>query len=273
MRPRKMDSKTSRQGERTDGDSVSTSLDKQDSPGPRKEQVLGYKPLYSQVRDILVRRLADGRWHSGEVLPSEFQLAEELGVSQGTVRKALDSMTVDRLLVRHQGRGTFVAEYDEARILFHFFKLMPDGGPAAFPTSRVFSVKESSANAKEMERLALSKKDRVIRINRVRLLEEEPAIVESISVPAALFPGLLDQEMPNNLYGLYARAFGVKIGRARERIKAVTLNADIARRLNAAPGAAALQIDRVAQDLENRPIEWRLSICLTERIHYLSDLR
>jgi GntR family transcriptional regulator len=271
MRPRKMDSKSSRQGRHTDGDSVSISFEKRDFR--RKEQSLGYKPLYSQVRDVLVRRLADGRWHSGEVLPSEFQLAAELGVSQGTVRKALDSMTADRLLVRHQGRGTFVAEYDEARILFHFFKLMPDGGPAAFPTSRVFSVKESSASAEEIERLALSKKDRVIRIKGVRLLEGEPAIVESISVPAAVFPGLLDQEMPNNLYGLYAGAFGVKIGRARERIKAVTLNADIARRLDAAPGAAALQIDRVAQDLENRPIEWRLSICLTERVHYLSDLR
>jgi len=273
MRPRKRDQKSNRKGASTAGDSVSITSGKQDSARPTEEEALGYKPLYSQVRDVLVRRLAAGRWHSGEVLPSEFQLAEELGVSQGTVRKALHSMTVDGLLVRHQGRGTFVSEYDDARILFHFFKLMPDGGPAAFPTSKVFSVKESPASAEEIEQLALSKKDRVVRIKRVRILEGRPAIVESISVPAVLFPGLLDYEMPNNLYALYARAFGIKIGRARERIKAVTLNTDSAKRLDAASGTAALQIDRVAQDLENRPIEWRLSICLTERIHYLSDLR
>src|SRR5512133_1057451 len=106
-------------------------------------QALGFNPLYSQVREILILGLAEERWHSGEVLPSEFELADELGVSHGTVRKALHSMTVDGLLVRHQGRGTFVSEYDDARILFHFFKLMPDGGPAALPTSRVSSVKES----------------------------------------------------------------------------------------------------------------------------------
>ena len=142
------------------------------------------------MREILIRGLAEGR-HSGEVFPSEFELADELGVSQGTVRKALHSMTADGLLVRHQGRGPFVSEYDDARILFHFFKLMPDGGPAALPTSRVSSVKESSAGSEERERLGLSKGDRVIRLKRVRMLEGRAAIVETISVPAALFPGLL----------------------------------------------------------------------------------
>jgi GntR family transcriptional regulator len=79
--------------------------------------------------------------------------------------------------------------------------------------------------------------------------------------------------MPNNPYALYASGFGVKIVRAEERIKAVTLNADSAKRLGAAKGTAALQIDRVARDLENRLIEWRVSICLTEQVHYRSDLR
>jgi GntR family transcriptional regulator len=180
---------------------------------------------------------------------------------------------VDGLLVRHQGRGTFVSEYDDARILFHFFKLMPDGGPAALPTSRVASVKESSAGSEERERLGLSKGDRVIRLKRVRMLEGRAAIVETISVPAALFPGLLSYDVPNNLYALYASGFGVKIVRAEERIKAVTPNADSAKRLGAAKGTAALQIDRVARDLENRLIERRVSICLTEQVHYRSDLR
>jgi len=141
------------------------------------------------------------------VFPSEFELADELGVSQGTVRKALHSMTVDGLLVRHQGRGTFVSEYDDARILFRFFKLMSDGGPAALPTSRVASVKESSAGSEERERLVLLKGDRVIRIKRVRMLEGKATTVETISVPSALFPGLLS-DVPNDLYAPYVSALG-----------------------------------------------------------------
>src|SRR5580704_8078982 len=94
---------------------------------------LGARPLYAQVREVLVRRLVDGVWAPGEGLPSEMELAAELDVSQGTVRKALDTMAADKLLVRHQGRGTFVSIHDEARILFQFFKLAPDMGEPVFP--------------------------------------------------------------------------------------------------------------------------------------------
>ena len=83
----------------------------------------GFKPLYQQVKDLLIERLIGGYWRPGDLLPSEMQLAEQLGVSQGTVRKALDEMTAGNLLVRRQGRGTYVAEHDQEHALFHFFKL------------------------------------------------------------------------------------------------------------------------------------------------------
>src|SRR3546814_14076323 len=76
----------------------------------------GFKPLYQQVKDLLIGRLIGSYWKPGDLLPSEMQLAEELGVSQGTVRKALDEMTADNLLVRRQGRGTYVAEPDQEQI-------------------------------------------------------------------------------------------------------------------------------------------------------------
>src|SRR5918912_1275476 len=131
---------------------VMTKLDPVTAPetvGP-----LGYRPLYRQVRELLVRRLAEGVWQPGQLLPSEGQLAAELGVSQGTVRKALDALTAERLLVRRQGRGTFVAEHDEHGT-FHFFKLMPDAGTPSFPESRVVRVREAPADARERERLDL----------------------------------------------------------------------------------------------------------------------
>jgi GntR family transcriptional regulator len=94
---------------------------------------LGFRPLYRQVRDVLVRRIADGVWQAGQGIPSEAEIAADLKVSPGTVRKALDEMTAERLLVRRQGRGTTVARHDDARVLFQFFKLMPDEGEGAFP--------------------------------------------------------------------------------------------------------------------------------------------
>src|SRR5919202_1506404 len=99
------------------------------------------------------------------------------------------------------------------------------------------------------------------------------AIVEDIVLPEALFPGLAGIELPNNLYGLYAARFGLTIGRARERLKAVSLDVERATLLGVPAGTPALRIDRMAQDLDDRPVEWRLSLCLTERLHYLSDLR
>src|SRR3712207_6352868 len=101
------------------------------------EGQLGVLPLYRQVMARLVHRIAEGVWRQGDALPTEFEIAAELGVSQGTVRKALDAMAAENLIVRQQGRGTFVARYDDQRILFHFFKLAPDEGERRFPESRI----------------------------------------------------------------------------------------------------------------------------------------
>jgi GntR family transcriptional regulator len=237
------------------------------------DPALGYRPLYKQVRDMLVRRLAEGTWQPGQVIPSEFQLAEELGVSQGTIRKALDSMTTERLLVRQQGRGTFVAEHSDEHILFHFFRLIPDRGAPAFPTSRFISVKEGIAGPDERKNLGLDKKAKVIRIRRLRFLSDGPAILEGIAVSGTKFSGLARRELPNNLYALYSSEYGVTIGQAREKLKAVALDSKQGSLLEVPAGTPALQIDRLAHDLENRPVEWRLSFCLTEAIHYLSNLK
>ncbi len=247
--------------------------DGRDGGGAGTAGSIGFRPLYQQIRDVLVQRIADGRLQPGEMLPSEMQLASELGVSQGTVRKALDAMTAERLLVRRQGRGTFVAEHDETRILFQFFKLVPDDGARSFPDSEVLSVTAAEADEAERERLALDDGATVVRIRRLRRLAGVPVIVEDIVVPEAMVEGLAAMEPPNNLYGLYAGRFGVTIGRAQERLKAVALTAADAALLGVPAGTPALEIDRLAIALDDRRAEWRLSRCLTEHVHYLSDLR
>src|SRR5215212_10050220 len=158
---------------------------------PKNERVaagmIGFRPLYRQVRDTLVRRIADGVWHPGQLLPSEPELASDLGVSQGTVRKALDEMTAENLVVRRQGRGTFVAKHDDARILFQFFKLVPDSGERSFPDSRVLDArKHVDVNAAEI--LGLKAREPVLQIDRVRSLQGQACVLERIFLPARLFP-------------------------------------------------------------------------------------
>ena len=232
-----------------------------------------FRPLYQQLRDIFVRRLGDGTWQPGAMLPSEFDLARELDVSQGTVRKTLDDLAVERLVVRRQGRGTYAAEHNEQRILFQFFKLQPDGGARAFPESRVLRVSEGAANPAERRNLGLARGAKALRIRRLRSLGGAPVIAETITVPAAMFPGLARAGVPNNLYGLYSEKFGVTVASASERLKAVRLSGAEAALLGVPPGTAALHIDRLAHALDGRAAEWRVSLCLTEYFHYLSELK
>ena len=230
------------------------------------------RPLYRGVREELVRRIADGIWQPGEALPSEFEIAADVGVSQGTVRKALDEMTAERLVVRRQGRGTYVARHDDERVLFQFFKLIPDSGERRFPASRVLGVERTAADACAAERLGVPVGEGIVAVERVRFVGGAAAIVERIAVAEALYPGLADRALPNNLYELYAAEFGVTIAAATERLKAVAAGPREAEHLGVAPGTPLLAIDRTARAIDGRIAEWRVSLCRTDDLHYLCEL-
>lgn len=235
---------------------------------------LGYKPLYVQVREGLTRRLIDGSWAPGQLIPSEMELARELGVSQGTIRKALDEMTAEHLLVRRQGRGTFVAEPEDGRILFQFFHLFPDTGERSFPASRILARSAGAAAPAEAAALELPEGAPVHRIERLRFFGALPILVETLALPAARFPGLAAiAYLPNNIYRLYSERWGLTVARAGEQLKAVPATPEEAAALGLDPAAPLLQIRRIAFDLENRPLELRLSRCRTDTLHYAADLR
>lgn len=234
---------------------------------------LGFRPLYRQARDVLVGRIHDGTWQAGQALPSEFDIAADLGISQGTARKALDEMELENLIVRHQGRGTFVARHDDARIMFQFFRLTPDSGNRKFPDSEILSVGIRTASAAVADVLKLRTGSRVLHLERTRSLAGRMAIIESIMLPNSLFPGAEKLKLPNNLYDLYSTQFGVTIARSTEKLKAVAAKRREARHLAVEIGAPLLSIDRTAFALDGRPVEWRISLCRTDMVHYLSDLK
>ncbi len=234
---------------------------------------LGFRPLYRQVRDVLVKRIVDNVWQPGELLPSEFEIAADLGVSQGTIRKALDELETEKFIIRRQGKGTYVARHDEARILFQFFKLVPDSGKSEFPESQILDVTVAAADAAAAAALDLAASARVVRIERLRSLAGKICIVERITLPRSLFPGIEKRDLPNNLYELYRSDFSVTVVRAAEKLKAVAATRREARHLAVKAGAPLLAIDRTAFALDGRPVEWRVSLCQTDKLHYLSDLR
>jgi len=231
-------------------------------------------PLYRQVKEILLQRIARGDWQPGALLPAEPKLGQELGVSPGTVRKALDELAALKLVVRQQGRGTFVAAQTPDSALFHFFRLVDLHGERVTPSSRELGREQGPATPEERQRLELRGRARVTRVRRLRQAGEG-MILEQIVVPSTLFADLYDHpgELPNTLYDLYQKRHGKTVRRASESLHARAVDdPEEARLLQLEAGAAALEIDRIAYSFDDLPIEWRRSLVDTRKIRYLSDL-
>lgn len=229
----------------------------------------GFRPLYRQVYDIVVRRVAEGVWRAGEALPSELNLAKELGVSQGTVRKVFDALTTENVLERRQGRGTFIAENTQERAQFRFFRMARPGGERLTPTLGGETTRVRAARAPERERLELEHNARVVEIARIRLLEGVPAIRELIILPSELFPGIEKLgDLPNSVYSLYQSKFGVTIVSTLEELSAQLATADDQRQISVSAGSPILVVDRIAVSVGGRKVEWRLSRVRSDNLVY-----
>jgi len=238
----------------------------------RQNGDVDFRPLYKQVKDSIIQQLVAGEWRPGDKLPSEFDLAARYGVSQGTARKALDELTAQNLLIRQQGRGTFVATHNPHRALFHFFHLIGKDGSRQLPSSRVLSCATRRATREEEEKLDLKPGNQVIQIDRIRDLGGKPTIVERIVVSARRFGGLVKMSrrgLPNTLYELYEERYGVTIYQAEEHLRAVAATEREAELLGVAPGHPLQEIDRLAMSIDRKPVEWRVSRCLTTDHRYV----
>ncbi len=228
-------------------------------------------PLYAQVRERLLERIRSGAWKPGQLIPNEFEIAAEFGVSQGTARKAINELASEGLVVRQQGRGTFVVERTPAHELFRFFNLFDASGAAVIPDSRNTHRAGGIADETERHALALPTGARVVRITRIRTHHGVPFITESIALPEALFPGLATAaEIPNTLNDWFQKTHGVLVMRTDDRLSAVAADAETAAELGIAPGTPLLRIDRIAFGLDDRPIEVRVSLCHVAGMHYLA---
>jgi GntR family transcriptional regulator len=230
-------------------------------------------PLYARVKAIVLARITAGDWPPGTAIPTEMDLARELGVSQGTVRKALDTLSAEQVLVRRQGSGTYVAEHTPAHVMFRFFNIYDDAGSQVLPDSQPARMKVALASAAERRRLDLGEAAKVIRITRIRTRDGRAFMDDRIVLPAALFPGLLGEpEVPNTLYDLFQKRYRIHVAHTEEQVTAVAATARLAERLAVPVGGPLLAIDRITYDLNGRRIEWRLSHAHLDGAHYFARL-
>lgn len=234
-----------------------------------------FSPLYKQIKVLLTQSLQGGEWRPGELIPSETDLAARFKVSQGTVRKAIDALADENLLVRQQGRGTFVATHAEQTVRFRFLRLVPDAGPPGGMARRFIDCRRQRAPADVARALALKAGDATLQVRRVLSFEGRPVVLDDIWLPGQAFKGLTAErlsEYKGPMYGLFESEFGVRMIRAAEKLRAVAADAESAALLAVAPGAPLLSVERLSFTYGDRPLELRRGLYETSAHHYRNEL-
>jgi GntR family transcriptional regulator len=237
-----------------------------------------FSPLYQQIKGLILQSLQSGEWRPGESIPSEMDLAARYRVSQGTVRKAIDELAAENLLVRRQGKGTFVATHAEQHVQYRFLKLMPDSGDlqSEGPTQRdIIDCKRLRASAEIARALALRTGDSVLQARRVLAFAGRPTILEDLWLPGTPFKGLTAERLSQyhgSMYELFETEFGVRMVRAEEKIRAVLPDAAQAALLRIPKNTPLLSVERIAYTYNDAPMELRRGLYLTDTHYYRNEL-
>lgn len=237
-----------------------------------------FSPLYQQIKGLILNGLRAGEWKPGEAIPSEMDLAARFRVSQGTVRKAIDELAAENLLLRRQGKGTFVATHAEQQVQFRFLMLVPDSGTRGSegPAQRdIIECRRSRASADVARALALRTGDPVLQARRVLSFGGTPIILEDIWLPAAPFKGLTAERLANYqgpMYALFETEFNVRMVRAEEKIRAISASDIHEKLLKVKQGTPLLSVERIAYTYRDDPMELRRGCYRTDTHHYHNTL-
>lgn len=238
-----------------------------------------FLPLYEQIKQLITRGLAEGEWQPGAAIPSEMELARRFQVSQGTVRKAIDELVLENMLVRRQGKGTYVATLTDAGTNYRFLNLLTLDGEKEYPNSEFIGFERGKADATVAKRLGIRAGSALVNLRRVLRFSGEPVIYDDIRLPAALLKGISIAMIEDHvnahkgtLYSLYETRYQIRITSAQERIRAVAADDATASLLGIAPGTPLLSIERVAFSYGKQPVEWRKSYINTEKHYYFDEL-
>lgn len=232
-------------------------------------------PLYKEVREKLLASITRGFWPPGTPLPSEAALSQEFGVSVGTLRKAVDELVLEKVLMRQQGRGTFVAPHNVDRTLHDFFRIRHEDGVSRFPQVETLSLRRQDGDPPTCERLRLAHGSRVVRVINLLSINASPVVLDEIFLPAERFEGLTLEVMrkrPGTIYHLFQHRFAVNVLRGEEHVRACSAGAREARTLGIRVGTPMLEVERISLTYYDVPVEWRRSRVNTAHHYYNSEL-
>lgn len=234
-----------------------------------------FSPLYRQIKSLIMQGLESGEWRPGESIPSEIDLAARYNVSQGTVRKAIDEMAAENLLVRKQGKGTFVASHQDPRSFFRFLRLVPNSGDITPPQSVPLDCWRARAGQEASRVLGIEPGAPIIIVRRVLKFSGKPVVLDEIYLPGDLFQGLsleVLQSYNGSIYSLFESRYGVRMIRAEERLRAVAADRQSADTLGVLEGSPLLSVERVTYTYGDRAVEWRRGLYSTAEHFYLNEL-
>jgi len=234
-----------------------------------------FQPLYRQIKTLITQSLVSGEWRPGDLIPSEIELATRFSVSQGTVRKAIGELAHQNLLVRQQGKGTFVASHSEERSKFPYLRITPDRGALDDVAAKLLDCRKVKIDSASGKKLGLATGAGAFLITRVMSISGKKAIYEEIRLPATRFKGLSAQTIERHhcmLYSMYETDFDVRILHVEEQVKALAAEHAAAGHLGVPVGIPLLVIERVAYTYADKAVELRRSYCSTREHHYRNSI-
>ncbi len=228
-------------------------------------------PLYLQLQRLIQNQVRAGKLQAGEALPSERDLASQLGISRVTVRKAISGLVDKGILVQRWGSGTFIAptmrvEQALSRLSGFTDDMMTRG---LTPGAQLIERSSGPATPKESMALGLSPGEKVSRLHRLRLAGDVPMAIEHATVPARFLPD--PDFVRQSLYAALAER-GCAPRRALQRLHAVLLNAEQASLLAVPPASAALYIERRSFLEDGTPVEFTASYYRGDAYDFVAEL-
>jgi GntR family transcriptional regulator len=232
-------------------------------------------PLFRAVKRALLGAIESARFGPGDTLPGESELGAEFGVSVGTIRKAVDELVAEHIVVRRQGRGTFVATHDAGRFMFQFFHVERGDGLRERPAVDLLSFERLRADEAAAQALGLRAGEPVVQIENALRLQGRAVIHDRLIVPSALFRGLSERrlrERGGTIYQFWQAEFGITVLRAQERARAIAADRLSARALGIASGTPVIEVRRTALSFNDKPVAYRISVIDTARHDYVNML-
>lgn len=231
-------------------------------------------PLYHQLKEVIRGLIENGHWRQGDPIPAENQLAEEYGLSRGTVREAMEDLVREGLLHRQRGRGTFVSapKLEQGMMdLFSVFASTKQTGHT--PGSRILECVIQEPTDTVRGYLRLTEGRLVYKLVRIRTVDGEPMMYDRVYLSADDFPDLQEKDLSNDsLYEVLARDYGAVLGKAKQTFEPVLIDQYESKLLQVEKGVPALLIERVAYRVDGTPAVYSKIIIRGDRCRFTAEI-